>query len=97
MRRIKARTRHHRQHIAGQRVEHDTGEALLDGAALHDEFLQRGVKAEHDLAARLSRRCGDLADDAAEGVDLDLARAGTAAQLWVQRLFDAVLADAEIR
>lgn len=58
-------------------------------------MLQFPVDGEVDI---LSRRCGlaaQLADDAAMGIDLHAADAGIASNLFVERFFDAALADAE--
>ena len=57
----------------------------------------RSVEAAHDVLAGSSGDPGELADDAAEGVDLDLARPCTAPQFGVLRLLDTALANAKIR
>jgi len=93
---VVARRRGHDQNLAGPDVEQDAGRAALLGAFLHREVLQRGVEAEHNLLPRHALLARQLAHHLAIGVDLDLAGAGGAAQLDVEGLLDAVLADAEV-
>src|SRR4051812_6569228 len=58
-------------------------------------LLQPEVERELDLAARdgSAPRAGELADEVAEGVDLEHARAVAAAEVAVVGVLDAVLAD----
>ena len=60
-------------------------------------FLQAHIDGEHIIVARLALVAAQLADDAAIGIDLDLARARLAAQFGLEDLLGAVLADAEAR
>jgi len=59
-------------------IHQDDGAALLAEAVV-GETLQLVVDGEHELVAGVALLAVELADDAAEGVDLDLARAGFAA------------------
>src|SRR6266851_4588149 len=94
--RVIARARNHGQHLAGPRIHQDAGRALLGGAAPRGKLLQRHVDAEDRLLTGNALLTRQLAHDAPEGIHLDLAGAGAAAQVEVVRLLDAFLADAEV-
>ena len=75
-----------------------TAQAALSLAqALRHEMLHLAVDGEIDVRARRARIAAQLADDAAIGVHFDAVGAGGAADLRVEFLFDAALADAEAR
>ena len=79
------------------RVEQYARDALLRTAAASDELLHRHVETGDCVLPRLSGNTGEVADDPAEGIDFDLARPCSAAQLQILRLLDRALTDAKIR
>jgi hypothetical protein len=76
-------------------VHHRDGGRFLILHPLANEILQAHVEREPHLVAGLSLLAAQLADHAAERVDLHLAGAGGAAQRQIVFLLDAVLADAK--
>ncbi len=74
--RIESRRRRHRQNFAGEDIHHHGRAGLLGGDALLGEFLQADVDRGDQIGAGLALFARQLADDASDRVDLDLALAG---------------------
>jgi len=84
------------QHVAGMDIHHHGARRFfLEPVA--GKLLNTHVERQHHLIAGLAGVLRQFADDAAIGIDLDMARAGGAAKLRVVGLLDAALADAEAR
>ena len=96
-RRVVARHRGQRQHAAGAHVDHDGTGRQLAGQPRHAETLQLEVEAQLEVVAGLALAAVELADLAADRVDLDPAEPGAAAQRAVVAALDPALADAELR
>src|SRR5262249_27992321 len=94
---VEARIGDHDQYAAGGDIERYQRGAAIAGEAVEREGLHVAVEGEDHVPTRLARRRAKLADDAAMGVDLILDRSGFAAQLGIEALLDAGLADAEPR
>ena len=71
-------------------VDHDRGGALLLGEALAQLALQVQIDGQVDVVAGLALGARQLADGAADGIDLELAGAGDAAHRQVVDPLDAV-------
>ena len=83
--------------LAADCIEQNARDALLAGATLRDKLLHRHIEPDDNVLSGLSIDMGEFAHDSANGVDLDLPRAGGAAQRHVFSFFDAGLADAKVR
>ena len=91
--RVEGRLGGHGQHLAVAGVEQDGGGAFLDLAA--DRLLQLGIDADLDVLAGDALAAVELADDAADGVHLDLHGTGASAQDAVVVPLDPGAADAD--
>ena len=90
---IEAGCRDHGDHVAGDDVEHDDGAALVLLHLLHGEALDVEVDGQQRVGAGLALRPVEFANDATDGVDLDLNGAGTTPQIVLERALDALLAE----
>ncbi len=83
------------QDLAVAHVDHDRAGALVLHAFL-GEALQVHIERQLDVGPGFALGAAELADHAAMRIDLDLAHPALAAQLAVDRLLHAVLADREV-
>ncbi len=79
-RRVVGRRRDQREQVAGIDVHHRRRARHLARQALVRELVQADVERGDEIAAGLAFLARQLADHAAEGIDLELAFAGAAAQ-----------------
>ena len=82
------------QNVSRVHIDNDHGAAFL-GQPFGGEALQRHIQRQHQLAAALSLLALQLTNDAAQGIDLQMARSRPAAQGQIVLPLDAILADAK--
>ena len=93
---VELRVRREGQQIARVHIHNNDGAAFF-AQVLGGKLLQSHVDRQHQLVAALAVLAAELADDATDGVHLELARAGAAAQRQVVLPLDTVAPDAKTR